>query len=218
MKKEILKKSLLALTLTGLTGLTSSAFAASVNLGLSTADIKTTVNGNVITGTCEITTGPKIVALPKVSTGAITASAANALIGATPFELEITKCDPTELEVEIIGQQLDGKYLKNEADPGASGANKGAEGVALNIAIKSLAKTVTTAAAVSTTTYTPYTGLDTATTRKKVTYAGLMDTASTDADKKALGKIYLQAGLVKTTTAATAGKVTSNFIIKVNYK
>lgn len=215
MKKEILKKSLLALTLTGLTGLTSSAFAASVNLGLSTADITTTVNGNVILGTCEITTGPKTVTLPKVSTGAIDASTATTLVGATPFELEITKCEPTNLNVEIVGSQFVGKFLKNEAT-----GSTAAEGVAVNVGIKPLQKTTTTANFPA--TYTLYSDLSSATTgRVKTTFAGLKDPASaslTD-DDKLRGKIYLQAGLVKESTTATlkAGIVKSVFTVRVSY-
>lgn len=215
MKKEILKKSLLALTLTGLTGLTSSAFAASVNLGLSTADITTTVNGNVILGTCEITTGQKTVNLPKVSTGAIDAATATTLVGATPFELEITKCEPTDLNVEIIGSHFVGKFLKNEA-AGATAA----KGVAVNVGIKPLQKATTTANFPA--TYTLYSDLSSATNRVKSTFAGLKDptSASLTDDDKLKGKIYLQVGLVKESTTATveAGLVKSVFTVRVSYK
>lgn len=207
---NIFKKSLVGLILAGL-----SSFALAVPVGGSTSNFKVTVNGSVVTTTCDITATAKTLTLPKVSTAALHASN---LSGTGTFEVPVTGCDAERLQLTVEATKLKGKFMDNEITTAA--ASKGA---LLNVAFKNVAKT-STATAIAAMNYTVFTNLSTAAGKVKTVFAGaptVSPPAVLSADQKARGKIYMQVGFVKdpdATVTAKAGTFKTTFIVKVDYK
>lgn len=207
---NIIKKSLVGLILTSL-----STFALAVPVGGSTSKFKVTVNGSVVTTTCDVVATAKTVALPKVSTAALHATN---LAGTGTFEVPVTGCDAEHLKLTIEATKLKGKFMDNELTTAAASA-----GALLNVAFKNVAKT-SAASAIAGMTYTPFTDLSTATGKVKTVYAGSPTVAAgappLTADQEARGKIYMQVGFVKdpdTAVTAKAGTFRTTFTVKVDY-
>lgn len=206
---NILKKSLLALALTGMS---SFALAAPIGIGLATADIKVTATGSIVTTACKIEAAAVAAKLPKVSTAILTASTLSAT---TDFDIAVTACAPTQLDVTIVAESVEGNYMLNQL----AGATKG-EGAALGVAMRRITSATATKAQIDALTYTNF-ALGTPTGVTATTYAG-NDKTPGNADDVARGKIYMRVGYVKDPTnpapTAKAGNFSTKFVIRANYK
>lgn len=202
---NILKKSLLALALTGM----SSFALAAVKIGAANSDIKITATGSLVTTACEIDNTAKNLKMPKVSTAVL----GTVLAAPVNFEMAVTKCDAQQLDVSIVDATLKGKFLSNTA----VGATAG-EGAVANVAIRNV-QAASTAGQIAIMAYTAYTDLSTVAGSTKTIVAGVPDVAAPTEDQKARGKIYMQLGYIKDgAVAGKAGNFTTKFSVRVNYK